>query len=352
LNLSEYQVKTKVPSAIFRDFVKCVEDKPIQVTEANFIFLRDLSQEFGFHALSADCEAFEALQANTDENSKSSLNSVLVARLCGVEERQLSLERSVSIEMNKIRSLVQRNDFLEREVSRLSMLCKDFDRRLSKQNEVFESEQCYRRGSDYFYGTNGYGEGGEEISRTLGLSLLKSSADAGHSDAQYRYGRCLLLGKSCVRDVVAAVRYLKQSADSHNSYAECQYGECLQTGSGVVEDERRGTEYIKRSADRGNALGQSSFGRCLQRGIGVKKNVVRAVEYYKLSADQGNADAQNSFGVCLQNGSGIEKDLVRGAEYYKLSADQGNAVGQTGYVLFLEHEIGFGTDGWLLQIGA
>jgi hypothetical protein len=45
LNRSEYRVKTKVPSAIFGDFVNCVKDKPAQVIEANFIFLRDLSQE-------------------------------------------------------------------------------------------------------------------------------------------------------------------------------------------------------------------------------------------------------------------------------------------------------------------
>jgi hypothetical protein len=216
LDCSEYRVKTKVPSAIFGDFIKYAEGKPIQVTKANFIFLRDLNQEFGFEALSEESEAFQESQANPSEKSKSSLNYALVVCLCRVEERQISFERSVGIEMSKIRSLVKRNELLEREVARLSSLCSDFDRRLSSQAEVFKSEQLYRRGCDYFYGTNGYGEGGVKTSKTLGLSLLKASADAGHSDAQYRYGQCLRKWKSCVQDLVAAVRYLKKSADSHN----------------------------------------------------------------------------------------------------------------------------------------
>jgi hypothetical protein len=75
--------------------------------------------------------------------------------------------------------------FLEQEVTRLSSLHPDLDRRRSNHAQVFESEQLYRRGCEYFYGTNGYGERGEDLSKTLRLSLLRSSADLGHADAQY-----------------------------------------------------------------------------------------------------------------------------------------------------------------------
>jgi TPR repeat protein len=338
LNVSEYQVKTRVPSAIFGDFVKYVEGEPVQVTEANFSFLRDLSQEFGFDALSAECDLFEESQASTGQTSMSSLNSALIDRLDGVEERQLLLERSVGIKMNEIQSLV-------REVARLSSLCKILDDRLSGQIKVFESERQYRRGCEYLFGTNGYGERGEEMSKTLGLSLLKSSADLGHSDAQYRYGKCLLFGKDCRQDLAMAVGYLKQSADSHNSYAECQYGRCLHDGRGDLKDEQQiGTNYIKRSADGGNALGQNHFGSCLEMGHGIEKDLVRAVEYYKLSADQGNSFGQNNFGHCLQMGHGIEKDLVRAVEYYKLSADQGDSLGQNNLGKCLVNGIGISAD--------
>jgi hypothetical protein len=73
----------------------------------------------------------------------------------------------------------------------------------------FEGEQAYRRGCECFYGANGFGLRGEEMARTLGLSLLKQAAELGHSDGQYRYGRCLLLGEGCEKDAVSGVEYLR-----------------------------------------------------------------------------------------------------------------------------------------------
>jgi TPR repeat protein len=171
-------------------------------------------------------------------------------------------------------------------------------------------------------GTNGYGERGyddgcHEVSKTLGLSLLKSSADLGHSDAQYRYGKCLLSGRGCDKDEAAAVRYPKQSADSHNSYAEVRDGACLVAGRGVGKDERLGAAYVQQSADQGNALGKGVFGACLAEGSGIGKDLVRPAEYYKLSADQGNSERQTSFGHCLFKGIGISADPAKGAALTK-----------------------------------
>jgi TPR repeat protein len=69
----------------------------------------------------------------------------------------------------------------------------DLHDRFSRQLRLFEAEQHYRRGCEYLYGMNGYGEGGEHLSKKLGLSELQLSADCGHADAQFRYGQCLFL---------------------------------------------------------------------------------------------------------------------------------------------------------------
>jgi hypothetical protein len=58
-----------------------------------------------------------------------------------------------------------------------------------RERNVTEAEQLYRRGCEYFFGTNGYGERGEGLSRTLGLFELKKSADLGHVDAKYQIGQ-------------------------------------------------------------------------------------------------------------------------------------------------------------------
>jgi hypothetical protein len=53
----------------------------------------------------------------------------------------------------------------------------------------FESEQEYRCGCEYLFGTNGFGLRSEEFLKAQGLLHLKCSADYGHVDAQYLYAQ-------------------------------------------------------------------------------------------------------------------------------------------------------------------
>lgn len=73
---------------------------------------------------------------------------------------------------------------------------------------LIESEQHYRRGCEILFGMNGFGVGGGSgscgVSFSLGFSHLRLAADAGHADAQYRYGVCLLEGRFCEKDPDAA----------------------------------------------------------------------------------------------------------------------------------------------------
>jgi TPR repeat protein len=151
------------------------------------------------------------------------------------------------------------------------------------------------------YGTNGY----SSTNQKFGFSLLKSAADAGHSDAQFPCGRCLLDGKGCLRDEMAAFRYLQQSSEKselNNQNAGCRL-----------------------SAEGGNPNAQNIIGEALANGRGVAQDLVRAAKCFHLSAEQGNADGQYNFAVCLENGCGVAQDFVRAAEYFRLAAEQGNA---------------------------
>jgi hypothetical protein len=122
---------------------------------------------------------------------------------------------------------------------------------------LFEGELAYRRSCEYLDGTNGLDE---ETAKTLGLSFLKQSADLGHSDGQWRFGRC------------------------------------LEKGIGVEKDLVRAAEYYRLSAEQDNSSGQYHFGRCLENGIGIEKDMVRAAEYYRRSAEQ--EDFYGRFGPC------------------------------------------------------
>jgi TPR repeat protein len=335
LDAAEYRVKSKVPSDGFRGFVSFLQGDPIQVAERTFSFFQALSEEFGF-----ECDSFTKSHRRISDDSEAGQSFRLEARVAEVEECQLLLERSTGSAANKLTRLTKKIVALELEFTRLSSLCASLDGRLSKQVRVFESEVDSRHGCEYLFGTNGYGSGGEELSKAFGLRHLKSSADSGHSDAQFRYRGCLLEGRDCAKDVSAAVECLKRSVDCQNSFAEQRYGACLLEGLGVGQNRESGTAFIKRSADRGNARGQNGLGFCLKNGIAIEKDLKRSAECFRLSAEQSNSFGQNSFGDCLENGIGIERHLAQAVEYYRLSAEQGHSYGQFNFGRCLVEGIG------------
>jgi hypothetical protein len=71
---------------------------------------------------------------------------------------------SDSDEVDELGSLMQKLD-----KSVLSSPVTQMEGRISEQTRVFEAEQTYRRDCEYFFGTNGYGEGGEKLSEGLGV---------------------------------------------------------------------------------------------------------------------------------------------------------------------------------------
>jgi TPR repeat protein len=233
--------------------------------------LRALSAEFGAEALSQACDALGG-----------SGGAAVLGRLQKLEAKQASLERSIVHETAKAAAAAkeaeegrrdrERIARLEAEVVRLSGQCFSLEERISSLTRLFEGEQLYRRGCEYLYGTNGYGEQGEYLSEGLSFSVLKESADSGHSDAQFQVGRCLLDGRGCTRDEAECRLYLERSASAGNSYAENYFGACLQCGIGGAKDEALGVEYLRRSADQGNAIGATNLGCAFENGLGVAKD--------------------------------------------------------------------------------
>jgi hypothetical protein len=174
LDAGEYPVKSAVSADVFGQFVKFLESASIKITAINFPSLWSLSEEFDFRDLRAGCVSF--VTAN-----HTSMSSGRESRLFQIEERHFVLDRLV-IDLKK------RIEGFQKENGRLLTM-------VSKLVGLFESEGRYRRGCEYLYGTNGY----DSTSQGFGFSLLKSAADAGHSDAQFECGKCLSEGKGCLR---------------------------------------------------------------------------------------------------------------------------------------------------------
>jgi TPR repeat protein len=310
LNASQYRVRTQAQPEAFAIFLAFLEGRPAEIVSETVGSLRSLAAEFGFVELfqKCDCECLGGFS--------------IVERLLKFEERQCVVEHRLSI--------------AEQEVNRLSGRLSRAESELLSQSRNFESEQLYRRGCECFFGTNGFGERGEELSQVLGFSQLKRSADLGHTDAQYQIGRCLLRGEGCSVNLREGAQYLRQSADGGNSFGENWFGTCLREGSGVEKDDVLGFEFVKRSAAAGNARGQNALGYCFELGHGTAKDLHGAFESYKRSMEQGNSIGQNNYGCRLAEGIGTTADPAAGVAIVKRASDQGLPLAQYRYAVYLE----------------
>jgi hypothetical protein len=60
VSLKEYELKSQVPPTVFKEFVDFLEGGRITVSKKNYSFLRLLAEEFGFGALTIECDLFQA----------------------------------------------------------------------------------------------------------------------------------------------------------------------------------------------------------------------------------------------------------------------------------------------------
>jgi TPR repeat protein len=224
---------------------------------------------------------------------------------------------------------------LQQSVSNLTSEYIRISHSFSAQIRRFSNEQLYRRGCECLYGTNGFGESGEHLTRVLGLSWLKNASDLGHTDAQYQYGKSRLMGLSCVLDTSEAVKYLRMSIDGGSTYAQIIYAMCLMNGTGVARNVSLAYELATEAAEARNAIAEAVLASWFNEGTATPKNPEQAYLLASRSAEQGNVLGINILGFCLLNGLGVDADPVRGAILIKQAADVGVANALFNYGVLL-----------------
>jgi hypothetical protein len=75
---------------------------------------------------------------------------VLDSRISELEESEHIQRRYAAMTANDVRSITDKTLFLEREVAHLSQVCTALEKRALAQEQMFESEQLYRRGCGTF----------------------------------------------------------------------------------------------------------------------------------------------------------------------------------------------------------
>ena len=143
-----------------------------------------------------------------------------------------------------------------------------------------------------------------------------SSIDRGNLAQMYRFFGCHVLcvwnwGRSS-----AAERnlYYQMAVKSGSSDAQYKFGDCLMQGVGIGKIGREdGCCYYQMSAVQGNPIGLVRYGDCILNGSGEEADPEQAARCYKLAADQDNAEGQLKYGDCLTTGTGVDADPVAAA---------------------------------------
>jgi hypothetical protein len=153
VNESEYRVRTDALSESFSTFLRFTNRGSIKIVSVMVGPLPMLAAEFGFEDLKNECSKCESLYFP---------NESIIGRLQSQEERQCVFERRQSTFEQEI--IIHRELNLSHEQELNELLSTIY---LIKQTHRIESEKKYRRGCDYFFGTNDFSENEEELSRIL-----------------------------------------------------------------------------------------------------------------------------------------------------------------------------------------
>jgi TPR repeat protein len=124
---------------------------------------------------------------------------------------------------------------------------------------------------------------------------------------------------------VASAVWYQKAAEAGHAEAQCKYGACYFRGLGVAKNEREAIQWYQKSADQGFAQAQYYLGSALFHGRGVDKDIRRGIELHLKAAEQGIKAAQYYLGTFYLNGEGVTKDVKEALKWFEKAAAQGDA---------------------------
>ncbi len=188
--------------------------------------------------------------------------------------------------------------------------------------EQGEKEAQFRLGKTYY--------DGKDVSKddVEAVKWYRKAAEQGLATAQNYLGMCYHKGEGVRQDDVEAVKWFRESAGQGHGNAQYNLGVHYYAGEGVVQDKVEAVKWYRKAAEQGLAVAQVDLGLCYQDGLGVFKDEVEAVRWYRKAAEQGLAEAQNELGFCYHEGEGVPQDDVEAVKWFRKAAEQGHAIAQ------------------------
>ncbi|HVU26832.1 MAG TPA: tetratricopeptide repeat-containing serine protease family protein [Verrucomicrobiae bacterium] len=175
---------------------------------------------------------------------------------------------------------------------------------------------------------------------SLSIEQIKSLAENGDAQAQYKLGNRYLQGEGVSKDSSKAIKWYRKAADQGQVQAETLLGYSYLSGESVPKDSSEAIKWFRKAADQGYDYAQDCLGECYQGGIGVPQDYGEAVKWYQKAAEQGYVTAQYDLGKCYQNSNGVPCDFAEAAKWFRAAADQGFSDAQLALGAFYANGMG------------
>jgi len=167
-----------------------------------------------------------------------------------------------------------------------------------------------------------------EADRDKGIALLHEAACAGDPAAKNQLGYHYQTMPDHVKDMKLAIKYYTESADAGWTDAAYRYGEMLLKGYDIDANKDKGLDYILKAANAGHLNAQHLYGFAHGEGFwGVSTDAEISSSFYLKAAKQGGASAMGNIGSNYRYGFGVPKDGEQAAHWSRLSAYNGTPWG-------------------------
>ena len=163
-----------------------------------------------------------------------------------------------------------------------------------------------------------------ESNATVDLKQLRTMAEKGDPDAQFRLGELYEEGDIVDRDLDTAIESYRKAAEQGHSGAQYALAHNYHLGSGVTQDMAAAMVWYRKAALQGDEWSQLALGDQYRIGLTVPRNLVQSTKWYRRAAERGNIFAQFELGNAYRFGNGVERDATQAMEWYRLSAEAGN----------------------------
>jgi len=181
--------------------------------------------------------------------------------------------------------------------------------------------------------------------------ILRTSAEAGDSGAQFAVGEMHRSRDLLVDDESEAVKWYRKAAVQGHARAQLALGYMYHGGKGITQDSGEAVRWYRKAANQNLAEAQWALGKYFELGgglwtcffegycvsyscpggcskkegrddCGCGRDLSEAVRWYRKAADQGFAKAQEELGSCYKLGQGVARNLAEAARWYQYAAEQ------------------------------